>query len=243
MSDYDRALTVFSPDGHLLQVQYAAEAASRSLSVVAIKSADYIIILAERCKEQKLQDVAPNSKITFINDRVFGCFSGLAADARVLLNKTRNAAQSYQLSADEIADCTYIAKYIAEVQQRYTIQGGLRPFGVASLICGFTYQCEPRIYKCESNGVVISWKAHAIGNNSKPINEFLNAHYDEKLSLEDGLSVLFGSITECSNIVCGNVDVLVATKKPNQTGTNDYHYKFLSTEEKQNIIPFKPDDN
>ena len=51
---YDRAITVFSPDGRLYQVEYAIETVKRGTLVVGIKTNHGVVIASEE-KPRRLQ--------------------------------------------------------------------------------------------------------------------------------------------------------------------------------------------
>lgn len=118
-------------------------------------------------------------KIVKLDDHICLAFAGLTADARVLVNRARMEAQSYGLTLDEKVTVDYITKFIAGVQQKYTQSGGVRPFGISTLIVGFDPLGQPQLYQTDPSGTYSAWKANAIGRNSKTIREFLEKHYVE----------------------------------------------------------------
>jgi len=107
----------------------------------------------------KLQDtrITP-SKISLVDTHVCLAFAGLNADARILVDKARLEAQSHRLTVEDPVTIEYITKYVAGVQQRYTQSGGVRPFGISTLMVGFDPGSkEARLYQTEPSGIYSAW--------------------------------------------------------------------------------------
>ena len=107
-------------------------------------------------------------------------FSGLQADARVLIDKARLESQSFRFQLEDEPTIEYIARNIAETKQKYTQKGGVRPFGVSCFLAGFMAG-QPKLYQTEPSGAYNEWKANAIGRNAANLREFLEKKWEEGL--------------------------------------------------------------
>ena len=189
---YDRAITVFSPDGRLYQVEYAIETVRRGTIAVGVKSKDGIVIAVEE-KPRKLQISETPQKIFQIDDHVGVVAAGYIPDARSQVDNARFFSQSNKLIYDESVDVESIAKHLADQCQQFTQYAGVRPFGVA-LILGGVDSTGSQLYLTDPSGTYISYDAVAIGSGSDQVTEFLEKNYKPDISLDDAGALAAASI-------------------------------------------------
>ena len=189
---YDRAITVFSPDGRLYQVEYAIETVRRGTIAVGVKCKDGIIIAVEE-KPRKLQISDIAQKVFQIDDHVGVAAAGYIPDARSQVDNARFFSQSNKMIYDEPVEVETIAKHLADQCQQYTQYAGVRPFGV-SLILGGVVNKKPELYLTDPSGTYISYDAIAIGSGSEQVTDFLEKTYKNDLSLDEAATLASAGI-------------------------------------------------
>lgn len=208
-SRYDRAITVFSPDGHLFQVEYAQEAVKKGSTAVGVCGKEIVVLAVEKKSVAKLQEERTMRKICLLDDHVVMAFAGLTADARILIDKARVECQSHKLTVEDPVTLEYITRYIAQLKQRYTQSNGRRPFGISALIAGFDFDGTPHLFQTDPSGVYHEWKANSTGRSAKTVREYLEKNYTDDIISEDESTIKF-AIKALLEVVQGkNLEVAV----------------------------------
>ncbi|MEM0173746.1 MAG: archaeal proteasome endopeptidase complex subunit alpha [Sulfolobaceae archaeon] len=183
---YDRAITIFSPDGSLYQVDYAFEAVKKGWTTLGVRTKSGVVIVAEKRRTSQLLDIDSIEKIFLLDDHIGCSFAGLASDGRMLIDYARSLALQHRLIYDEPISVDYLTKSISDLKQVYTQHGGVRPFGV-SLIIGGVDKSGPKLMMTEPSGQYMPYYAVAIGQGGYVATEFLEKNYRADLSLQDTL--------------------------------------------------------
>ncbi|VVB78157.1 Proteasome subunit alpha [uncultured archaeon] len=192
---YDRSATMFSPDGLILQVEYAEKAVRQGSACIGISCSDGVIIVADKGIKDSLIITESAEKIYEIDDHIMASAAGILSDARILVNQTRVLAQQHKVTYDSPIEVESIIREIADIQQQYTQHPGVRPFGVRIMIAGKQGELT-KLYTSDITGNYYEYTAIAIGENDEKIKEILRKKYKKEMKIEDGIKLAFDIFKE-----------------------------------------------
>ncbi len=183
---YDRAITVFSPDGRLFQVEYARAAVKRGTTTIGLKFKDGVVLMADKRVRSRLLDPKSMEKIFLIDEHIGCATSGLVGDARVLVDYARLIAQIERVTYGERISVEHLVKRISDYKQQYTQYGGVRPFGASLLIAGIDEKGN-YLMETDPSGTIMGYKADCIGGGRDTVMELFENEYREDMDFEEAI--------------------------------------------------------
>ncbi|QQG38686.1 MAG: archaeal proteasome endopeptidase complex subunit alpha [Candidatus Woesearchaeota archaeon] len=193
MMGYDRTSTMFSPDGRLLQVEYAKKTVKQGTSALGIACKDGVVLMADKRIVDPL--VVPKSieKIYHVDDHIGATASGILSDGRILIEKAQLIAQQHKVTYDSPIDVSMLTKEICDMKQAFTQYGGARPFGVSILFAGVN-GTEAQLFATEPTGIYFEFKATAIGEAEQELKDILAKEYKDNMSVDEGIKLAVRSL-------------------------------------------------
>jgi len=207
MMGYDRAITMFGPDGRLLQVEYAKKTVRQGSTAIAMVCADGLLFVTDKRIIDSLVVPEAVEKIWQIDEHIGATASGILSDARVLIERAQLRAQQHRITYDSAIDTLTIVKDICDLKQICTQSGGLRPFGVSILVGGIDDH-TPRLYETDPTGIFFQYRATAIGEGEVEVEEILHEEYKPELTIEEGFTVSLKALNKVlgENFKIGRID-------------------------------------
>lgn len=222
---YDRTIVVFSPDGRLLQVEYAREAVKRGATAVGVKVQGAAVLGAIKVVS-RLMAQSSYKKVYEVDGHIGMVSSGLLADASDLVKLARVKAQINKITYGEPISVSSMAKYLASRKHLVTQYAGVRPYGVGLLIGG-SDKTGVRLFETDPSGTMIEWDAQAIGKGADKAKKVLERGYRNGMKLGDGVKLVMKALKASDkDVTQQNVEIAVVGEK---------EFKRLNAEESKRL--------
>lgn len=189
---YDRTSIMFSPDGRLLQVEYAKKTVKQGTTALGIVFKDGALLVADKRIVEKLIVGKSIEKVFQVDDHIGATASGILSDGRILIERAQVIAQQHHITYSEPIPTETLVKEISNIKQLYTQVGGARPFGVSIMFIGIVD--EPQLFVTDPTGIFFEYKATAIGEADTTVKEILTKQYRENMNFEEAARLGFGAL-------------------------------------------------
>ena len=224
---YDSLTSIFTPEGRLLQVENAIKNIGNAGLCIGIVTKEGIVLTCEKESTSKLYEKGRHSeKIYTIDQNIVVAVGGLAADANLLIDYSREFSQNYYCKYKTLTPVENVVKYISDIMQIKTQFGSTRPYGAGFLFAGWDKNYGFQLYNTEPSGIYNTWKAHAIGKNDQSAQSSLKQYYENDINLKDGLKLavkILKKSLDKNKMSPENIEIFILEK--NEDGLNQRFVK------------------
>lgn len=208
---YDRTIVVFSPDGRLLQVEYARQMVKNGSTSLGVTGGNVVILGAYK-PAMPLAVTESYKKIYEVDSHIGLVSSGSLADARDLVGFARVKAQVNRITYGESISVASLTKHICDRKHLVTQYAGVRPYGVGLLIGGVGKKGSS-LFETEPSGTMIEWKAQAIGRGAEKARKVLQRGHKDNMGIEDGVKLLIRALKSGEKTMGSDNAEIVIIKK------------------------------
>jgi len=187
---YDYSVSTFSPNGRVFQVEYAGKAVEKSGTAMGIRCIDGVVLGCEKPLQSKMLVSTSNKRIHTLDLHAGLALTGLAADARQLVNKARSEASEYRSFYGSEIPGRVLADRLAGHVHTNTLYWHSRPFGCAVLVASYDAEEGPQLHAIEPSGVCYRYFATAVGKSKQGSASELEKLDFTKLTVAEGVKHL-----------------------------------------------------
>ena len=184
-NQYDTDVTVWSPQGHLYQVDYAMEAVKQGSATLGLRSSTHVVLAAiQRCNSKDTDTAAgssladPQKKIFNIDTHISISIAGLTSDARSIARYLRTECLNHKFVYGSSKPVSRLVSSLADKMQACTQSYVRRPYGVGLLVAGVDHDI-PKLFNVSPSGNGIEYEAMAIGSRAQSARTYLEKHFKD----------------------------------------------------------------
>nr|KAJ3421241.1 Phosphatidylinositol (PI) 3-kinase [Polyrhizophydium stewartii] len=235
LSEYDRGVNTFSPEGRLFQVEYAIEAIKLGSTAIGIQTSKGVVLAVEKRVTSTLLESSSIEKIMEIDVHLGCAMSGLIADSRTMIDHARVEAQNHTFVYNERIKVESAAQAVCDLALRFGESADgeealmSRPFGIALLIAGVDEK-GPQLYHADPSGTLTRYDAKAIGSGSEGAQTELQEQFHRSLTLDEAISLSLKVLKQVMEEKISASNVQVATVTP------EHGFRIIPEAELVNVV-------
>mmetsp|Transcript_30869 Transcript_30869/g.99597 ORF Transcript_30869/g.99597 Transcript_30869/m.99597 type:complete len:291 (+) Transcript_30869:79-951(+) len=216
-SQYDTDVTVFSPQGRLLQVEYAMEAVKQGSACLGVVGKEHVVLAALKRQPNELS--SHQRKLLSIDEHMVVAIAGLNADARSLAKYMRTECLNHKYVYGAPLQAARLVADVADKYQRCTQMYVRRPYGVGLLVGSFD-ATGPHLFETDPSGNFNEYLAMAIGARAQSAKTYLEKHFDsfKTLQVDDLIKHALRALAGC---VAGDKELDAASASVAVVGRGD----------------------
>ncbi len=182
----------YSPEGRLVQVDYALQAVSRGSTTLGLKTKDFALLSSQVKPTRPLLEAA--EKVYVLDDHVGATGSGYIGDVTTLIDELRVQAQKHRLVYDGPIDIGTLSRHLSEYLHQLTMYA-VRPLG-ASIILAGADELGVQLVQVDPSGTSFRGSGFAIGQGADDALETIRKGYRPDLRLEEAVALTTKAIED-----------------------------------------------